>query len=104
MTLKKVIGIMKKLNTFEFTCLIIKEEDAYSSICLDLDIASEGINIKECKKYLIEAVNLYIESAIESNLPIIRPIHREDDPRNTRINDIVETFTIKIDLKVTAYA
>jgi predicted RNase H-like HicB family nuclease len=59
---------------FVFTGVIIKEDEGYSSLCLELDVASQGETIDEAKFNLVEAVNLYLESAIESNLPIIRPV------------------------------
>ena len=33
---------MMKNNTFVFTGVIIKENNVFSSICIEIDIASEG--------------------------------------------------------------
>ncbi len=95
---------MSETNTFIFSALIIKEVDGYSGLCIDLDVASDGDTPEEVKNNLIEAVNLYLESAIESNLPVIRPVPYEENPLLKRIDDIQESFKIKVNLKVFAYA
>ncbi|MGZ8190953.1 MAG: type II toxin-antitoxin system HicB family antitoxin [Methylococcaceae bacterium] len=43
----------------QFTVIIHKEDDAYVSLCPELDIASQGINIEEVKDNLKEAVELF---------------------------------------------
>ncbi len=87
-----------------FTGVVVKEEDGFSALCIDLDIASDGQTAEEAKNNLFEAVTLYIESAMESNLPIIRPVPLEENPVNTRREDIAEVFSIKIDLQIHAHA
>lgn len=89
---------------FVFTGIIIKENEGYSSLCLELDVASQGETIEETKLKLMEAITLYIETAIESNLPLIRPVPERENPINTRPDDVMETFKMKIDLQVHAYA
>lgn len=46
--------------------LIEKEDNLYSAICLELNVASQGETIEEAKKNLQEAVELYLEDVIES--------------------------------------
>jgi len=87
-----------------FTGVVVKEADGYSALCSDLDVASEGQTIDEAKKNLFEAVTLYIESALESNLPIIRPVPAEENPLSARREDAVEKFNIKVNLQVHAHA
>jgi predicted RNase H-like HicB family nuclease len=87
-----------------FTGAVVREEDGYSALCIDLDVASEGQTIDEAKKNLFEAVTLYIESALESNLPIIRPVPAEENPLTNRQKDTVEIFNIRVDLQVRAHA
>jgi predicted RNase H-like HicB family nuclease len=53
------------MKEFIFHGIIQKEEDRYTSICLELDIATEGGAIEEARKNLKEAVEGYIESVIE---------------------------------------
>ena len=46
--------------------LIQKENSIYSALCLELDVASQGRTIKEAKKDLQEAVEIYLEDVFES--------------------------------------
>ncbi len=88
---------------FVFTGVIIKEDEGYSSLCLELDVASQGETIEEAKLNLIEAVTLYLETAIENNLPVIRPVLEGENPVKTRSEDVVEIFRINIEFQVRAY-
>jgi predicted RNase H-like HicB family nuclease len=47
----------------QFTAIIHKEDDLYVSLCPELDIASQGLNIEEAKDNLKEAVELFFECA-----------------------------------------
>ena len=89
--------------TLVFTGTVIKETEGYSSLCLELDVASQGETQEEAKQGLIEAVTLYLETTIESNLPLIRPVLERDNPINTRPDEVVEIFKMKIDFQVQAY-
>jgi predicted RNase H-like HicB family nuclease len=93
-----------KENTFIFKSVIIKEDAGYTALCIDIDVASEGETIEETKTNLTDAVSLYVESAIESNLPILRPIPFDENPIYIRKDDIVEYYDLKISLKVEVYA
>jgi len=86
-----------------FTNVIVKEKNGLSALCLDVDVASEGETIAEAKENLREAVSLYVESAIESNLPIIRPVPANDNPIYTRSKDVKEIFKISLDVSVHTY-
>lgn len=46
-----------------FTVLLEKEGDMYTSLCPELDIASQGETIEEAKENLREAVELFLETA-----------------------------------------
>lgn len=89
---------------FVYTGIIIKEVEGYSALCPELDVASEGETVNEAKLNLSEAVALYIETAIESNLPINRQVPDEDDPRKKRRDDVAEKFRISVEMAVRAYA
>jgi len=91
-------------NHFEFTGATIKEGKWYVSLCLELDVASQGRSIHEAKKMLAEAVTLHLETCIEGNLPCLRPVPKEDDPRFTAVKGHVETFPLKVDLGIHAVA
>jgi predicted RNase H-like HicB family nuclease len=71
---------MMKNNTFVFTGVIIKENNVFSSICIEIDIASEGLTPEEAKSNLIEAVSLYLESVIENSLSVFRPVPKNESP------------------------
>ena len=91
-------------NEFVFTGVIYKEADRYSSFCPELDVASEGSTPDEASEKLLEAVTLYLETAVEANLPYLRPAPPNEDPRNTSPNSVVKTFNLKVDFQIKAYA
>ncbi len=89
----------------EFDALIIKEEDGgYSSLCIDLNVASQGETLIEAKSMLVEAVEGYIEVCIEKTLPFLRKIADIDNPEFIDSENIVERFKIKTELKIHSYA
>jgi predicted RNase H-like HicB family nuclease len=54
------------MNLQKFTAIIEREADVYVSLCPELDIASQGDTIEEAKANLTEAIELFLESADES--------------------------------------
>jgi len=93
---------MENIN-LKFESVITKEDEIFCSLCIDLNVASEGESIEEAKKNLIEAVNDYIGIAIENNLPIMRKVSDENNPLLTTPEEVIEKFSIKTDLKVETY-
>ncbi len=91
-------------NHFEFESAIIKDGRWFVSLCLDLDVASQGKSVAEAKKMLAEAVELYLESCFEDNAPYLRPVPREEDPRFNPPPNLIEIFRLKVDFKVHAVA
>ncbi|OGU39108.1 MAG: hypothetical protein A2X61_04685 [Ignavibacteria bacterium GWB2_35_12] len=85
-------------------CIVIKEDNSYSSLCPDVDVASEGETLIEAKNNLIEAVSLYIDSAIESHLPIIRTIPDSENPAIISPEIILDRSNIKVNVDVEEYA
>ena len=55
-------------STQKFTAIIEREGDGYLSICPELDIASQGDNIEEARQNLIEALELFFETADPSEV------------------------------------
>jgi len=100
---RKELRVLEK-PIFVFTGIVIKENEGYSSLCLELDVASQGETIEEANLNLMEAVTLYLETAIESNLPLIRPVLERENLINTRPNDVMKIFKMNIDFQVRAYA
>jgi hypothetical protein len=50
----------------------------------------------------LEAVTLYLETALENNLPWLRPIPWNEDPRITAPETVVITFPLKVRAEVYA--
>jgi predicted RNase H-like HicB family nuclease len=55
-------------STQQFTAIIEREGDGYVSLCPELDIASQGDNIEEARQNLIEALELFLETADPSEV------------------------------------
>ena len=91
-------------DQFVFTGVILKEANGYTSLCLELDVASQGNTIQKAKVALLEAVTLYLETAFENNLPYLRPVPPDANPLlQPSAKDLVETFRLKIDVSVHAH-
>lgn len=60
------------MKTRQLTGLIEREGDGYVALCPELDIASQGGSVEEARRNLIEAVELFFETAdpaeVESRL------------------------------------
>ena len=54
------------MSDVDFHILIEKENDLYSALCLELDVASQGETIQEAKRNIREAIELYLESVVEA--------------------------------------
>lgn len=50
-------------QTRQLTALIERERDGYVALCPELDIASQGNTIEEAKDYLVEALELFFDTA-----------------------------------------
>jgi len=55
-------------STQQFTAIIEREGDGYVSLCPELDITSQGDNIEEARRNLIEALELFFETADPSEV------------------------------------
>ncbi len=91
-------------HEFVFTGIITREGDLFSSLCLELDVASQGETEQEAREMLLETVTLYLETCIESNLPYMRPVPSDEDPRTTSPKTVVSVFPIKVSVGVRVYA
>jgi predicted RNase H-like HicB family nuclease len=92
------------MDMFTFTGLIVKEAQAFSSLCPELDVASFGATRAEAKAMLLEAATLHIEGAIEDGLPYLRPVPPGADPRFLNPASVADVFRFKVDVDVHAYA
>lgn len=52
----------------ELTAVIEKEDNMYISLCPELDIASQGATPDEAKANLVEAIELFYETASEAEI------------------------------------
>jgi predicted RNase H-like HicB family nuclease len=50
-------------QTIQVTALIEREGDGYVALCPELDIASQGSSIEEARRNLLEALELFLETA-----------------------------------------
>ncbi|MEG4089298.1 type II toxin-antitoxin system HicB family antitoxin [Microcoleus sp. Pol12B4] len=55
-------------STQKFTAIMEPEGDGYLSLCPELDIASQGDNIEEARQNLLEALELFFETADPSEV------------------------------------
>lgn len=55
-------------ETLQVTGIIEREGDGYVALCPELDIASQGGTIEESRQNLIEAVELFFETASSSEI------------------------------------
>ncbi|HMN05251.1 MAG TPA: type II toxin-antitoxin system HicB family antitoxin [Flavobacteriales bacterium] len=55
-------------TTRELTAIIEREGDGYVSLCPELDVASQGDTIEEARANLIEALELFFETASEDEV------------------------------------
>ena len=95
---------MAKRSDLIFSSVLVKQPKGFTALCLDLDVASEGETSARAKRALRDAVELYLDSAIESNIPYLRPVPKEEDPRQTSPDAIVEHFDLNVDLRVQVHA
>ncbi len=59
----------------QFTAVIEREGSGYVSMCPELDIASQGDTVEEARRNLIEAIELFMETASDSE--IAQRLHSE---------------------------
>lgn len=55
-------------NALRLTAVIERESDGFTALCPELDIASQGMSVEEARANLQEAVELFLETASESEL------------------------------------
>lgn len=57
---------MKRIR--QFTAIIEHEEDGYVALYPELDISSQGNTLEEARRNLIEAIELFLETADTSEV------------------------------------
>ena len=60
-------------TTHQLTAILLREGDGYVSLCPEVDVASQGATIEEARANLVEALELFFETAdpteIQERLP-----------------------------------
>jgi predicted RNase H-like HicB family nuclease len=92
------------MDMFVFTGILWKEDNEYSALCPELDVASQGKTLAEARKNLLEAATLHLEGSFEDGLPYLRPVPPSEDPRNAFSPEALKIFKFKVDVAVKAYA
>ena len=59
----------------QLTAIIEREDDAYVALCPELDIASQGNTVEEARNNLVEALELFFETA--DHAEVERRLHNE---------------------------
>ena len=62
-------------KNLQVTAIIEREEDLYVALCPELDIASQGETVESARTNLIEALQLFFETADQSE--VTRRLHSE---------------------------
>ena len=52
----------------QFASIIEREGDGYVALCPELDIASQGNTVEEARRHLVEAIELFFETADPSEV------------------------------------
>jgi predicted RNase H-like HicB family nuclease len=92
------------MEMFVYTGIIWKDENGFSALCPELDIASQGSTTRKARQMLLEAATLHLEGTFEDGLPYLRPVPTSEDPRSTLPADSLEIFRFKVDVAVRAHA
>ena len=52
------------------TAIIEREDEGFTALCPELDIASQGASVEEARSNLIEALELFFETASPSEVAL----------------------------------
>lgn len=72
-------------RTHKLTAIIEREGDGYVALCPELDVASQGGSIEEARNNLVEALELFFETA-------------DPDEVKSRLHD--EVFVTRLEVSV----
>ncbi len=61
-------GTIPTMKKTRLTAIIEREDDAYVALCPELDIASQGETVEKARDNLVEALELFFESADPSEI------------------------------------
>lgn len=72
-------------TTRQLTAILTREGDGYEALCPELDIASQGLTVEEARSNLVEALELFFETA---------------DPTEIRERLSQEVFVTRVEVRV----
>jgi predicted RNase H-like HicB family nuclease len=72
------------MRSQQFTAIIEREGNGYVSFCPQLDIASQGETVEDARKNLIEALELFFETA--DSTEVENRLHGEVFVTNLEVN------------------
>ena len=81
----------------KFDCVLLREGNGYSALCLNVNVASQGDTPVKTKWALKEAVELYLSDALKSNRNFFRPVPKSEDPRTCNSEAIVAIYKLGVD-------
>ncbi len=55
-------------TTRQLTAIIEREDDSYVALCPELDVASQGETVEAARANLVEALELFFESADQTEI------------------------------------
>ena len=62
-TILREVATISHMQTRQLTAIIEREDDMYVALCPEVDVASQGQTVEEAKSNLIEALELFFETA-----------------------------------------
>lgn len=68
----------------QLTAIIEREDDAFVALCPQLDIASQGDTVEAARRNLVEALELFFESADPAEVARRLGVRRRVDTRQAR--------------------
>ena len=81
----------------KFDCVLLREGNGYSALCLNVSVASQGETPAKTKRALKDAVELYLDDARKNNRTYVRPVPESEDPRTRKPESIVSVYKIGVD-------
>jgi predicted RNase H-like HicB family nuclease len=72
-------------KTRQFTAIIEREDELFVALCPELDIASQGTTVEDARANLVEAIELFFETA-------------SPDEIQKRLHD--EVFVTRVEVRV----
>ncbi len=72
-------------RTRQLTAIIEREDDIYVALCPEVDVASQGQTVEEAKTNLVEALELFFETA---------------DPKEVAERLHSDVFVTRVEIKV----